>query len=85
MATHGNGHAPAPKAPPAPPAPSPLDAPIPTKRMVFNMGPSHPATHGVTKFIVELDGETVTDGSSSPSPTFTRRRMRAFADVEKRL
>jgi NADH-quinone oxidoreductase subunit D len=29
--------------------------------MVFNMGPSHPATHGVTKFIVELDGETVTD------------------------
>jgi NADH-quinone oxidoreductase subunit D len=42
-------------------AASPLDAPLPTKRMVFNMGPSHPATHGVTKMIVELDGEQVTD------------------------
>jgi NADH-quinone oxidoreductase subunit D len=38
-----------------------LDAPMPTKRMVINMGPSHPATHGVTKMLVELDGETVTD------------------------
>jgi NADH-quinone oxidoreductase subunit D len=38
-----------------------LDAPMPTKRMVLNMGPSHPATHGVTKIVVELDGETVTD------------------------
>ncbi len=38
-----------------------LDAPLPTRRMVLNMGPSHPATHGVTKIVVELDGETVTD------------------------
>ncbi len=42
-------------------ADSPLDAPLPTRRMVVNMGPSHPATHGVTKMVVELDGETVTD------------------------
>jgi NADH-quinone oxidoreductase subunit D len=42
-------------------AESPLDAPLPTKRMIVNMGPSHPATHGVTKMVVELDGETVTD------------------------
>src|SRR5512142_1183327 len=41
--------------------PDTLVAPLPTKRMVLNMGPSHPATHGVTKFLVELDGETVTD------------------------
>src|SRR5512142_1242887 len=61
MASHTNGHAPAPAPVAAPPAPSVLDAPVPTKRMVLNMGPSHPATHGVTKFIVELDGETVTD------------------------
>jgi NADH-quinone oxidoreductase subunit D len=39
----------------------PLDAPLRGKRMILNMGPSHPATHGVTKFVVELDGETVTD------------------------
>jgi len=38
-----------------------LDAPMPSKRMVINMGPSHPATHGVTKMLVELDGETITD------------------------
>jgi NADH-quinone oxidoreductase subunit D len=42
-------------------AESPLDAPLPTKRMIVNMGPSHPATHGVTKMVVELDGEKVTD------------------------
>ncbi len=39
----------------------PLDAPLPGKRMIVNLGPSHPATHGVTKMVVELDGETVTD------------------------
>src|SRR5512138_3693613 len=71
MASHTNGygidpHAVAEQASagsglPQPPAPSVLDAPLPTKRMVLNMGPSHPATHGVTKFLVELDGETVTD------------------------
>jgi NADH-quinone oxidoreductase subunit D len=32
-----------------------------TDRQVLNMGPSHPATHGTVKFLVELDGETVTD------------------------
>jgi NADH-quinone oxidoreductase subunit D len=42
-------------------ASEPLVAPLPTKQMVLNMGPSHPATHGVTKFLVQLDGETVTD------------------------
>ena len=28
-------------------------------KMVLNMGPSHPATHGVLRLILELDGETV--------------------------
>jgi NADH-quinone oxidoreductase subunit D len=26
---------------------------------LLNMGPSHPATHGTVKFLVELDGETI--------------------------
>ncbi len=30
-------------------------------RMIINMGPSHPATHGTVKFVLTLDGETVTD------------------------
>jgi NADH-quinone oxidoreductase subunit D len=29
-------------------------------QMLINMGPSHPATHGVLRLRVELDGETVT-------------------------
>jgi NADH-quinone oxidoreductase subunit D len=62
MASHTNGTGTEPrKAAPAAPVETPLDAPLPTKRMTLNMGPSHPATHGVTKIVVELDGETVTD------------------------
>ena len=30
-----------------------------TKYMTINMGPQHPATHGVLRFTLELDGETV--------------------------
>ena len=30
------------------------------ERMVLNMGPSHPATHGVLRIILELDGEIIT-------------------------
>jgi NADH-quinone oxidoreductase subunit D len=29
-------------------------------RMVINMGPVHPSTHGVLRLLLELDGETVT-------------------------
>ena len=31
------------------------------ERIVVNMGPQHPSTHGVLRLILELDGETVTD------------------------
>jgi len=31
------------------------------ERMVVNMGPQHPSTHGVLRLILTLDGETVTE------------------------
>lgn len=30
-----------------------------TKELTINMGPQHPATHGVLRLVLELDGETV--------------------------
>jgi NADH-quinone oxidoreductase subunit D len=36
------------------------DAPGGSQRMIINMGPQHPSTHGVLRLVLELDGETVT-------------------------
>ncbi len=33
--------------------------PIETKNITISMGPQHPATHGVLRLVLELDGETV--------------------------
>ena len=30
------------------------------EKMVLNMGPSHPATHGVLRLVLEMDGEIIT-------------------------
>ncbi len=38
-----------------------MDAPLDSKRMIVNMGPSHPAMHGVTRAVVQLEGETIVD------------------------
>ncbi|HEY3632983.1 MAG TPA: NADH-quinone oxidoreductase subunit D [Jatrophihabitantaceae bacterium] len=35
--------------------------PIKDERLVLNMGPQHPSTHGVLRLVLELEGETVTD------------------------
>ncbi len=35
--------------------------PIQDERIVLNMGPQHPSTHGVLRLALELEGETVTD------------------------
>jgi NADH-quinone oxidoreductase subunit D len=32
---------------------------IATKNMILNIGPQHPATHGVLRIVCELDGETI--------------------------
>ena len=36
-----------------------IDDPSEDTRMILNMGPSHPSTHGVLRLILELQGETV--------------------------
>jgi NADH-quinone oxidoreductase subunit D len=30
------------------------------ERMIMNMGPQHPSTHGVLRLVLEMDGETIT-------------------------
>ena len=34
-------------------------APLATRELTLSMGPQHPATHGVLKLVLDLDGETV--------------------------
>ncbi len=38
-----------------------LDTDFDTERIVINMGPQHPSTHGVFRMVVALEGETVVD------------------------
>jgi NADH-quinone oxidoreductase subunit D len=35
--------------------------PMREERLIVNMGPQHPSTHGVLRLVLELEGETVTD------------------------
>jgi NADH-quinone oxidoreductase subunit D len=38
-----------------------LEPDLHTSHQRLNMGPSHPATHGTVKFLIELDGESIVD------------------------
>ncbi|NNC89910.1 MAG: NADH-quinone oxidoreductase subunit D, partial [Akkermansiaceae bacterium] len=48
------------------------------EKMVLNMGPSHPATHGVLRLILELDGEVVT--KADPDVGFLHRGDEKIAE-----
>ncbi len=48
------------------------------ERMVLNMGPSHPATHGVLRLILELDGEII--HSATPDIGFLHRGSEKIAE-----
>jgi len=39
--------------------PPPLEPQLEGEHMLINIGPQHPATHGVLRLVLELDGETV--------------------------
>ena len=48
------------------------------EKMVLNMGPSHPATHGVLRIILELDGEIIT--KATPDIGFLHRGDEKIAE-----
>ena len=48
------------------------------EKMVLNMGPSHPATHGVLRIILELDGEIIT--KSTPDIGYLHRGDEKIAE-----
>ena len=48
------------------------------EKMVLNMGPSHPSTHGVLRIILELDGETIT--KAAPDIGFLHRGDEKIAE-----
>ena len=39
--------------------PPPMEPELESEHMLINIGPQHPATHGVLRLVLELDGETV--------------------------
>jgi NADH-quinone oxidoreductase subunit D len=39
--------------------PAALEPELAGEHMLINIGPQHPATHGVLRLVLELDGETV--------------------------
>src|SRR5579863_1005072 len=48
------------------------------EKMVLNMGPSHPATHGVLRIVLELDGEIIT--KAAPDIGFLHRGDEKIAE-----
>src|SRR4051812_971061 len=48
------------------------------EKMILNMGPSHPATHGVLRLVLELDGEIIT--KATPDIGFLHRGVEKIAE-----
>ena len=48
------------------------------EKLVLNMGPSHPATHGVLRLVLELDGEIIT--KAEPDVGFLHRGDEKIAE-----
>jgi NADH-quinone oxidoreductase subunit D len=49
------------------------------EKLVLNMGPSHPATHGVLRIVLELDGEIIT--KATPDVGYLHRGDEKIAEA----
>ncbi len=49
------------------------------EKLILNMGPSHPATHGVLRIVLEMDGEVVT--KATPDIGFLHRGDEKIAEA----
>ena len=49
------------------------------EKLILNMGPSHPATHGVLRLVLELDGETIT--RATPELGYLHRGSEKIAEA----
>src|SRR6266581_8836719 len=61
-----------------PPSPGRDSEEMQGEKMVLNMGPSHPATHGVLRLVLELDGEIIT--KANPDVGFLHRGDEKIAE-----
>ena len=59
------------------------DSRIATKELTLNLGPQHPATHGVLRLVVDLDGETVT--KCTPYVGYLHRGVEKLAENKNYL
>lgn len=53
--------------------------PLTTEEMILNMGPHHPSTHGVLRFILRTDGEVIY--SCRPDVGFLHRGLEKIAEM----
>ncbi|MGH9798202.1 MAG: NADH dehydrogenase (quinone) subunit D [Candidatus Polarisedimenticolia bacterium] len=68
-----------PQQPSMSPVPGPEEDALHGERMVINMGPSHPSTHGVLRLVLTLDGEVVK--SVQPHVGYLHRGMEKIAET----
>ena len=55
-----------------------MNKPLTTEYMTINMGPQHPSTHGVIRFIVETDGEII--HKCTPDVGYLHRAIEKIAE-----